>query len=154
MILLVYSAAYSQIVIQGQINNYDGKSKVYYSPTVDGILGAFDNVSNEIQPNASGRFKITYENKGLSSTRIGFYGLTYSFVHDENSKISFTIDQSQINIPRNRKSGRLKGDNLQDSVKQAATISIEGDFEKINRFNNRTVRSSTVDAVSFLPWSE
>lgn len=143
-ILFVYSVAYNQIVIQGQIKNYDGKSKVYYSPTVDGILAAFDNVSNKIQPNASGRFKITYENKGLSSTRIGFSGLTYSFVHDQDSKISFTIDQARINIPKRRKSGRLTGDNLRDSVKQAATISIEGDFAAIIRFNNRMVRSSTV----------
>lgn len=143
-ILFVYSVAYNQIVIQGQIKNFDGKSKVYYSPTVDGILAAFDNVSNEIQPNASGRFKITYENKGLGSTRIGFSGLTYSFVHDQDSKISFTIDQSRINIPRNRKFGKLTGDHLRDSVKQAATISIEGDFAEINRFNNQMVRSSTV----------
>ena len=143
-ILFMYSVAYNQIVIQGQIKNYDGRSKVYYSPTVDGILAAFDNVSNEIQPNASGRFKITYENKGLSSTRIGFSGLTYSFVHDQNSKISFAIDQARINIPKNRKSEKLTGDNLRDSVKQAATISIEGDFAEINRFNNRMVRSSTV----------
>lgn len=144
VILFVYSAAYNQIVIQGQIKNYDGKAKVYYSPTVDGILAAFNNVSNEIQPNASGRFKITYENNGISSTRIGFYGLTYSFVHNQNSKISFTIDQARINIPKNRKSGKLKGDNLRDSVKQAATVKIEGDFAEINRFNNRMVRSSTV----------
>ena len=101
-------------------------------------------MSNEIQPTATGRFKITYENKGLSSTRIGFNGLTYSFVHDQNSKISFAIDQARINIPKNRKSGKLTGDNLRDSVKQAATLSIEGDFAEINRFNNRMVRSSTV----------
>src|SRR5688500_12021006 len=105
LLLLVYSAGNGQIIIQGQIINYDGKSKVFYSPTVDGILAAFDNVSNEIQPTASGRFKITYDNKGLSSTRIGFYGLTYSFVHDENSKIIFAIDQARINIPKNRKTG-------------------------------------------------
>ncbi|MEX2232630.1 MAG: TlpA disulfide reductase family protein [Cyclobacteriaceae bacterium] len=107
-------------------------------------LAAFDNVSNEVQPSATGRFKITYENKGLSSTRIGFYGLTYSFVHDENSKIRLTIDQARINIPKNRKTGKLKGDNLRDSVKQAATISIEGDFAEINRFSNRMARTSTV----------
>jgi hypothetical protein len=132
--------SYSQIVIDGQINNYDGKSKVYYSPTVDGILTAFDNVSNEVQPGANGRLRIKYDNMGLGSARMGFSGLTFSFVHDGNSKIKLTIDQARIQFPKNRK----KSDILRDSVKRAATIAIEGDFADMNRFNNRTARSSTV----------
>lgn len=143
-LLFVYSVGFSQIIIQGQIKNYDGKSRVYYSPTVDGILTAFGNISNEVLPNAKGSFKIRYENKGLGSTRIGFAGLTYSFIHGENAEIIFTIDQARISIPKNRKTGQLKGDNLRDSVKQAATVSIAGDFAEINRFNNRMARSSTV----------
>ena len=140
----IYFVGDAQIIIHGKIKNYDGNSKVYYSPTVDGILAAFGNVSNEIQPNPNGSFTIRYENKGLGSTRLGFAGLTYSFIHDENAEISFTIDQSRIDIQKNRKPGQLKGDNLRDSIKQAATISIEGDLAEINRYNNRMVRSSTV----------
>jgi hypothetical protein len=139
-LLFSYLASHSQIVIDGQINNYDGESKVYYSPTVDGILTAFDNISNEVQPGATGRFRIKYENKGLSSTRMGFSGLTFSFVHNADSRIKLTIDQARIQFPKNRK----KTDLVRDSVKRAATIAIEGDFADINRFNNRTARSSTV----------
>jgi len=48
-----------QIIINGKIRNYDGKSKVRYTPTRDGILPAYE-YPTEITPNPNGPFKIKY----------------------------------------------------------------------------------------------
>jgi hypothetical protein len=144
LLVVTCSTVSAQIVISGQINHYDGKSTVHYSETKDGILTAYDNVSKEVQPNATGGFKIVYQNKGLGNTRIGFAGLTYTFIHDDDAKIRFIIDQAKIQFPKVRRPGFLQGDRLRDSVKQAATISIDGDLAAVNRYNNRMLRSSTI----------
>lgn len=144
LLVVICSAASAQIVITGQINHYDGKSIVHYSETTDGILPAYDNVSKEVQPDARGGFRIIYQNKGLGNTRIGFAGLTYTFIHYGDAKIRFIIDQAKIQFPKVKRPGSLQGDLARDSVKQAATISIDGGLAAVNRYNNRMRRSSTI----------
>jgi len=128
---------HTQVVINGQIRNYDGKTKVYYTPTLEGVLFT----SYEIIPNPNGIFRIKYNNEGYGTCIINFNRISFSFIHTSKAEISFSIDQSKINFPKSLTTE--KSDRIRDSVKQIATNFINGDLAEINRFNNKTIRSST-----------
>jgi thiol-disulfide isomerase/thioredoxin len=129
-----------KVIIKGKILHYDGKTKVYYCPTIEGIHASYNYL---IQPGINGAFKIEYENPGFGTIRIGFRNLLYRFFHDADSRIYFEIDQSKINWPSHA-SGRLSYAPwpIRDSVKQAATVLIEGEYSVINHFYNQNLRVS------------
>ncbi len=128
---------HTQIVVNGQIKNYDGITKVYYVPTIEGVAIT----SFELAPSPNGNFSIRYKNEGYGTCRLDFKGLSYSFIHSSKAEISFRIDQSKIKFPESGNSS--KRDHIRDSVKQVATDFINGDLAEVNRFNNKTIRSST-----------
>lgn len=128
---------HTQIVINGQIKNYDGITKVYYVPTIEGIAIT----SFELTPSPNGHFSIRYKNEGYGTCGIIFKGISFSFIHSSKAEISFRIDQSKIKFPN--RENTFKPDHIRDSVKQISTDFINGDLAEINRFNNKTIRSST-----------
>lgn len=134
----IISTACSQIVIHGQIKNYDGKTKVYYTPTLEGI-SAISN-SLELTPNSNGTFTIKYNNEGYGTCRLAFKQITFSFIHSSKADIRFSIDQVKINFPQ--AINRERRDHVYDSVKQVATNFIEGDLAELNNAYNKMIRSS------------
>ena len=88
-LLQIILTGYTQIVINGQIRNYDGKTKVYYTPTLEGVLFT----SYEITPSPSGKFRIKYNNEGIGTCRVSFNRIPFSFIHTSKAEISFSIDQ-------------------------------------------------------------
>lgn len=131
-----FTISNAQIIIKGKILNYDGKTTVYYTPTIGGISPALAG-SKQMTPYPNGSFKIKYENKGYGTVKLSFKGLSYSFFHTDNTEINLVIDQSKIQIPKFR-------EHVVDSVKQIATISISGDFAEVNKFYNQSLRSSVL----------
>lgn len=126
-------------MIRGKISGYDGRSLVYYHPTIEGIYTPY---WKEIKPAPSGSFRITFRNEGYGNTRVSYKGAVYRFFHDSHSQIDF-----EMRDPGNGKRKRIAGKGFfeqSDSIKQAVTIKITGDFTHINRFYNQTLRSSYV----------
>ncbi|MGK7390045.1 MAG: TlpA family protein disulfide reductase [Candidatus Cyclobacteriaceae bacterium M2_1C_046] len=132
-----FSLCEAQVVIKGKIHNYDGETLIWYTPTLDGIYGP---VGRTIKPNSNGRFKISFENEGYGTARISIKGISYRFFIDEDTKISIEIDQSKINFPSSFRN--FKKYYIYDSIKQLATVSIEGDYSQINKFYNRNIRTA------------
>lgn len=66
--------AFGKVVIRGKIRNYDGKSIVYYHPTIEGIYTPY---WKEITPTTTGVFIIEFENTGLGTTMV-FYKSIHS----------------------------------------------------------------------------
>jgi hypothetical protein len=150
-----------QVIIDGKIHNYDGQSKVYYHPTLEGI---YCPTWKTVLPNSQGEFKIKYKNEGYGTADITFKKLNYRFFHDGNSRISFEIDQEKINSPKRVKSYSILKDSLKDSrairayftklyidrekrldsIKHEATLFIQGDYQDVNNYYNRNIRSSYI----------
>jgi hypothetical protein len=82
---------HAQIVINGQIRNYDGKTKVHYTPTIEGVLFT----AYEITPSPNGNFSIKYNNEGFGTCKVNFNRISFSFIHASKAEISFSIDQSK-----------------------------------------------------------
>jgi len=101
-LLHIISVSRGQIVISGKIKNYDGKTKVYYNPIVEGIAPPYWGFYSAI-PDANGNFRITFLNKGYGTMTLSFAGIGYYFFCAENSKIKLTIDQAKIHLPEKRK---------------------------------------------------
>jgi thiol-disulfide isomerase/thioredoxin len=151
LILLLIANVYciGQITIEGKIHNYDGKTKLHYYPTLEGI---HTSVWKTIQPNPSGEFRIKYKNDGYGTTIISFKRLNYRFFHDANSTIRFEFDQNKIKLPdritklnpleERRKGNYIVLEQVLDSLKQEATFIIEGDYADVNNFYNTNLRSS------------
>lgn len=159
IIILFSLEGNGQVLIEGKIHNYDGKSEVYYHPTLEGI---YSPTTKTIQPNTRGEFKIKFKNEGYGTTQIGYKRIIYRFFHDGNSQISFEIDQGNIKNPKRVKSYKTLFDSLKDqktvrayttrlnierakrmdSIKQASTLIIRGDYEDINNFYNTNIRTS------------
>ena len=137
LLQIVVISGHAQIVIDGQIKNYDGKTKVYYTPTIEGILFT----SHEITPGPKGTFRIQYNSDGIGTCRVSFKRISFSFVHGSKAKISFGVDQAKIKFPQ--KIDERRGNHVHDSVKQAATNFIAGDLADVNTYYNKAVRSST-----------
>ena len=157
-IFLIFIDGKGQIIIEGKIHNYDGKSEVYYHPTLEGI---YSPTWKTLQPNSRGEFKIKYKNEGYGTTSISFNKLNYRFFHDGNSHISFEIDQDKIRFPKRIKSSvimdslkdqravrayhtrlNIARDKMVDSLKQLATLSVNGDFKDVNTYYNSNIRTS------------
>ena len=104
---------YGQVVIEGRIHNYNGKSEVYYTHTWDGI-----HTMNQksVKPKPNGTFRIKFENEGYGTINIGYRGWHRIFF-DSTSKVIFEIDKN-------------------------GTFSAWGDFKEVNQFYNRSVRIS------------
>src|SRR5688500_16254913 len=93
LLAIAATAANSKVVIHGKILHYDGKTIVYYHPTIEGIHVPY---WLEIKPSAAGSFRIEFDNDGFGTTTIGFDSHVYRFFHDENSRIEITIDQQRM----------------------------------------------------------
>ena len=147
--IVYYNTACGKVIIRGKINGYDGKAIIYYHPTIEGIYTPY---WEEVKPFTNGTFSIEFENEGYGNTKISYKNTTYRFFHDTNSRIYFEIREYQ-----NKRTGS-SGDGFlsADSVKQAITIKISGDYEAINNFYNRNLRSSysTTQSVSGNYYSE
>lgn len=137
ILLQSFFTGHTQIVINGQIKNYDGKSKIYYTPTIEGVLFT----TYELIPSPTGNFRIKYNNEGYGTCRVYFNSISFSFIHTSKTEIRFSIDQSKINISESLIT--QNSEYIRDSVKQIATNYINGDFAEINRFNNKEIRTST-----------
>ncbi len=105
--------SFGQVVVEGRIRNYDGKSEVYYTHTWDGI-----HTMNQksIKPKSNGTFKIKFESDGFGTINI-FYGRKYRLFFDQKSKIRIEIDNDKKDL-----------------------LSVEGDFREINEFYNPNER--------------
>ncbi len=135
--LLSPITAWTKIVIKGKILGYDGKSIVFYHPTIEGIYTPY---WKEVKPEGNGTFRIEFENKGYGNTKVSYKNTRYRFFHDTNSQIYFEIREIQDGKKRS-----IPGEKffvLADSLKQAITVKIAGDYEAINKFYNRNLRSS------------
>lgn len=133
----ISTVSYGKIVIRGKIRNYDGKTAVYYHPTIEGIYTPY---SIKVQPLPNGTFRIEFENIGLGNVKVNYKMLLYRFFHDENSQIYLEFNDQGIDWPK-----RVDGNRIfttTDSLKQLVTIKISGDYEPINQFYNRNLRSS------------
>jgi len=137
LLSMLSAHAFGKVVIRGKIRNYDGKSSVYYQPTIEGIYTPY---WKEIKPTTTGVFFIEFENTGLGITTVSYKSIHYRFIHEGNSKIYFELDQQIINTSK-RVSGWKKYATW-DSLKQIATIKISGDHAEINQFYNKNIRSS------------
>lgn len=129
--------SHGKIIIRGKINDYDGKTVVYYRPTLEGIFTPY---WFEIKPTGNGTFKIEFENEGYGNTTVSYKKVRYRFFHDSNSEISVELNDIDMRTRR-----RIPGNEIFlfcDSLKQAATVSIRGDHEAINKFYNRNLRST------------
>lgn len=134
--LLYCNTGWGTVTIRGKIIGYDGKSIVYYHPTLEGIYTPY---WKEIKPSGNGTFKIEFENEGYGNTTISYKNLRYRFFHDANSQIYFEVKEIEDGKKR-----RISGDIfvLADSIKQVNTVKISGDYEAINKFYNKNLRSS------------
>lgn len=135
------------VTIQGKIVNYDGSSSVYYQPTLEGIFAPY---TKEVKPNATGEFKISFENPGLGTANVYFKSLVYRFLYDSDSKIYLEFDQRKL-VRYNPFNGPRLSDIafFADSLKQVATVKISGSHEAVNRYYNQNFRTSlTSSAVS------
>ncbi len=143
LLVIISLNTLAQVVIKGKILNYDGHSHIWYYPTIEGIHVPY---WIEVQPTPNGKFKIEYENSGYGTVRFGFEQLQYRFFHDEDSKIYLEIDQQKINLPLLSKRNYVINSfvTIKDSVKQAATVLIRSDYQQINEFYNRNIRSSFI----------
>src|SRR5690606_34770204 len=86
------------------------------------------------------KFKIEFENEGYGNTTISYKNSHYRFFHDANSQIYFEVKEIQDGKKR-----RISGDKifvLADSLKQVNTVKISGDYEAVNKFYNKNLRSS------------
>ena len=111
--------SYGQVVIEGRIRNYNGKSEVYYTHTWDGI-----HTMNQksVKPKPNGTFRIKFENEGYGTINIGYRGWHRIFF-DSTSKVIFEIDKN-------------------------GTFSAWGDFKEVNQFYNRSFRISLGSLIS------
>jgi thiol-disulfide isomerase/thioredoxin len=132
-----YNTVSGKVIISGKISGYDGKSIVYYNPTIEGIFTPY---WKEIKPTGNGTFKIEFENEGYGNTRVTYKKISYRFFHDTNSKIYF-----DINDIKSKSKTRITGARVflfSDSLKQITINKITGDYEAVNRFYNKNLRSS------------
>jgi thiol-disulfide isomerase/thioredoxin len=130
-------SAEANVIIKGRILHYDGKTIIYYYPTIEGIHTPY---WKEIKPDATGKFTIEFMNEGYGTTTLVYKGLLYRFFHDARSMIYFELDQRKIPETK-RKRGRdyyL----FADSLKQVVSAKITGDYEAVNKFYNRNGRTS------------
>jgi thiol-disulfide isomerase/thioredoxin len=130
--------ATEKILVQGKIVGYDNESVVSYHVIKEGIFTPY---WKEVKPSSNGTFKIEFENKGYGSIRVTYKNMTYRFFHDAKSKIYFEIKE----LPSTTKRRRVKGENIfttSDSLKQTTLLKISGDYEAINKFYNKNLRSS------------
>lgn len=139
LLVTLFASATSrgQVSIRGKILEYDGKSLVYYHPTVEGIYTPY---WKEVKPARNGSFRIEYENAGYGNIRISYKSIVYRFFHDSDSKIYLELKEKEKRAPK-----RIPGKKIfivTDSIKQATTVEISGDYQNINRFYNRNLRSS------------
>lgn len=143
MLLSFSGISIGQITINVKIKNYDGKSRVTYNTTKDGIIPPYFPINTEIVPGLSGVFKIRSINKGYGMTIIFFGGLTYPIFHRENSQIDLVIDQAKIKYPKLKEKDRNRIDHIIDSIRQASITSISGDFSEVSKFYNKAIRPRT-----------
>lgn len=68
LIVSFVHSANGKVAIRGKILNYDGKSVVYYHPTIEGVFTPY---WKEVKPSASGTFLIEFENKGIGTKVVG-----------------------------------------------------------------------------------
>jgi thiol-disulfide isomerase/thioredoxin len=138
ILLAIMSAnAFGKVVIRGKIRNYDGKSSVYYQPTIEGIYTPY---WKEVKPTTTGVFIIEFENTGIGTTIVGYKGIRYRFLIETDTKIYFEFDQRVIDYSKIKPG--IDRFVFADSLKRVATLQISGDFDKINQFYNQNLRTS------------
>ena len=87
-IIFFTQSTFGKTIISGQILNYDGKSKLAYTSTVEGVYTPY---WIDLYPNPNGSFKIKLHESSLGTTQIVFLagiGLQYSFLHSGNANIT------------------------------------------------------------------
>jgi thiol-disulfide isomerase/thioredoxin len=140
--LLASTYSMSQVVINGKIVNYNGKDKVYYTHTWNGVHVTSSKI---LEPNVNGHFKIKFDNIGYGTINLTYMRLNYRFFVSKITHINLVIDQNKIKFPKQYYgySGDLTDRGfIRDSVKQEATVLIEGDFIQVNEYYNKSLRVS------------
>lgn len=67
LIICISSDTFSQALISGKINNYDGQSEVYYSYSEDGV---FPLIGEYVQPKRNGEFQLILNNDQLGKVNL------------------------------------------------------------------------------------
>ena len=104
--LLLYFSAFSQVTITGNIDNYDGTSKLYYSNSWQGIYPKIDQVTS---PNSNGKFIITLDNQPLGKVNISYKRFRATLFFNENAKLE--LDLNELDPDSFSISGSLKSIN-------------------------------------------
>lgn len=123
-----------QIILHGKIKNYDGVSKVFYSPTLEGITTAYA-ASKTSLPSPSGAFEIAYQNKGIGTLRVNYKGFTYSFIHTDTTSLELILEESGHPVDK-RQSENGSHPQMNHMLK------IGGDYSAINELYNSLPRAS------------
>ena len=140
LILLFPLSGSGQIVISGQILNYDGKSEIFINHAIEGVHPYFSE-SSKIYPQANGKFRFKFENPGIGVVQIHFLRANYAFVHDERSELSIIIDQDKLSS--------FRPDEFEmDERRKKALVRIDGEYREFNEFLNRQPRTAFISTRS------
>ena len=132
-------SAFGKIIVRGKIIAYDGKSKVAYIPTIEGIYAPY---WLNVQPAPNGTFNIEYQNEGYGNVKVTYKSMTFRFFHDADSKIYFEFKEIPDWKSKQPKFSQERMYNVFDSLKKANIVKITGDYADINQFYNQNLRSS------------
>lgn len=146
LFVFLISLAQGQVVIKGKILNYDGKTKIFYNPTIEGIHTPY---WIDITPTPSGNFKIEFENEGFGTTTVGLKktgGPKYRFFHDADSKIYVEFDQGIVESLQKNKSLITCNTTSSNFTRAEATTTMTSDYEDINKFYNSNIRTTIYSA--------
>ena len=140
LLVLLPILCIGKVVIRGKIHNYDGKTRIGYYRTLQGVMTAF---WEEHQPNPNGTSTIKFENEGLGTTVIVFQKIRFRLLHDEDSEIFLEIDQESLNLPPELEKNRDPF-YLPDSIRQNGILAIKGHFNKVNWYYNHIPRTAFI----------
>lgn len=144
-LLSTFNHSAAQITLNGKILNYDGKSKIYFTATEEGLISPYGR-ANEVIIKRNGDFRISVRANAetpISTLRLRYKGLTYSFLYRDPSEIGLVIDDSKIpDLPKNDGT-TVDYDAALNQIKTTATVSITGDFARFNSHYNKKERSFT-----------
>ncbi len=108
LIICFSGEAFSQALVSGKINNYDGETKVYYSYSEDGVLPL---IGEYVQPKRNGEFQLNLNSDQLGKVNFSYKKFRATLFFTENSNIKISLNEDDLE-----------------------SLSISGDLSKINNY--------------------